>query len=224
MHVVVCAPASEQSTTSHALSLHRPLRLTRLREDVYCVDGTPADCVYVALHSKDRILKSQPKLVLSGLNHGPNLGDDVFYSGTVAAAREGALRGIPAIAASCGDGADMETSARYVAALARRLCEAPLRGVTLLNLNFPAGDGWQVVSTRLGRRIYNDAVEFRADPRGREYLWIGGAGVRHTPAPGSDTEAFDEGLVGVTPLVLDLWLSSGQEEIGELLQAVDWAN
>src|SRR6478752_791485 len=105
--VVVVAPETEQSATSHSLSLHRPLRLRETEPGVFAIDGTPADCVYVALHSIGRILPRAPALVVSGINHGPNLGQDVFYSGTVAAAREGALRGLPALAASTHGGSDL---------------------------------------------------------------------------------------------------------------------
>jgi 5'-nucleotidase len=207
--VVVCAPDSEQSAVSHALSLHRPLRLTERAPGTFSIDGTPADCVYVALHAGTRVVPRRPDLVVSGLNHGPNLGDDVFYSGTVAAAREGALKGLLALAASAGEGADRRAAASVTASLAEALlAEQPARPF-LLNVNFPAGHGWPIVATRLGTRRYEDGVEFRRDPRGREYLWIGGAGVEHAAIAGSDTEAFDCGEVGVTPLVLDLWERAG---------------
>jgi 5'-nucleotidase len=202
--VVICAPESEQSAASHALTLHRPLRLFHHAERLFSVDGTPADCVYVALYGEQRILPRKPDLVLSGLNHGVNLGDDVFYSGTVAAAREGALKGIPSMAVSAAVNADFPRAAALAARLALALHEAK-GGPVLLNVNVPAGRDWPVRATRLGRRIYKDEVEFRRDPRGREYLWIGGPGAAHEAVAGSDTEAFDEGVVGVTPLVLDLW-------------------
>ena len=202
--VVVCAPEVEQSAASHALSLHRPLRLFQHGDGVFSVDGTPADCVYVALHAETRVLPRRPDVVVSGVNHGVNLGDDVFYSGTVAAAREGALKGIPSLAVSAANDADLEAAA----VLAARLTVALARiggGPSLINVNVPKGRDWPLRATRLGRRIYRDEVEFRRDPRGREYLWIGGPGASHHPVPGSDTEAFDEGAVGITPLVLDLW-------------------
>src|SRR4051812_11588427 len=119
--VVVCAPESEQSTTSHSLTLTRPLRLRSVVDGVFAVDGTPADCVYVALNGGTRLLPRAPDLVVSGMNHGLNLGTDVFYSGTVAAAREGALRGIPALAASADVGADPEKAAEVCARLAGAL-------------------------------------------------------------------------------------------------------
>jgi 5'-nucleotidase len=208
--VVVCAPESNQSATSHSLSLHSILRLRQLGPGMFALDGTPADSVYVALHSRGRVLPRRPDLVVSGMNHGPNLGDDVFYSGTVAAAREAALRGIPSMAVSADLKAPREAAARLGATLAiamwRRFVVSPAKGrAPLLNLNIPVGEAWQVRASRLGARLYVEEVEFRSDPRGREYLWLGGAGaVRHDHVPGSDTEAYDAGVASITPLSLDL--------------------
>lgn len=209
--VVVCAPEQNQSATSHSLSLHRSLRLRSVEPGLFSLDGTPADCVYVALNSRGRVLPRRPDLCVSGLNHGMNLGLDVFYSGTVAAAREAALRGIPAIATSADHAADRSAAAAISATLARELWErmrATPGLAVLLNVNIPAGSGWPVRSTRLGPRLYDDSVVFRDDPRGREYLWIGGAEPRHEPLPGSDTDAYDAGEVSVTPLALDLYDAS----------------
>ncbi|MEZ4233748.1 MAG: 5'/3'-nucleotidase SurE [Polyangiaceae bacterium] len=216
--VIVCAPASEQSAKSHSLTLHRPLRLIQHEPGVFSVDGTPADSVYIALHAGDRVVPRRPDLVVSGLNHGVNLGDDVFYSGTVAAAREAALKGLPAIAVSADGRADRASAVKVSTDLARALLSAAPRELTLLNVNFPAGSEWNIAATRLGTRRYLDAVEFRHDPRGKEYLWIGGSGVEHNTLAGSDTEAFDRGEVGVTPLVLDLW-HSGHQELAEQVVA-----
>jgi 5'-nucleotidase len=223
--VVVCAPETEQSTTSHSLTLTRPLRLRQVEDAEFAVDGTPADCVYVALNAGTRVLPRAPDLVVSGMNHGLNLGTDVFYSGTVAAAREGALRGIPAMATSADMNADPGQAAEVAARLALALVElapvSPSRKTLastsfqlrvpapLINVNVPPGNGWPVVATRLGLRLYEDLVEFRRDPRGREYLWIGGGGVHHEDLAGSDTEAYDRGAVSVTPLLLDLTAAEG---------------
>lgn len=219
--VVVCAPDSEQSASSHSLSLHRPLRLSSHGAGVFSIDGTPADCVYTAFYAGTRILPRRPDLVLSGLNHGANLGDDVFYSGTVAAAREGALRGVPAIALSAGLEADRGEAAREAARIALSLYRRQPTGPLLLNVNIPGGRDWRHRATRLGGRFYTDEVEFRVDPRGREYLWLGGPGVEHRPASGSDTEAYDAGEIGLTPLVLDLWAAPAQSHadavVAELL-------
>lgn len=203
--VVVCAPDSEQSASSHSLSLHRPLRLSEHGDGIFSIDGTPADCVYTAFFAGTRILPRRPDLVLSGLNHGANLGDDVFYSGTVAAAREGALRGVPALALSAGLDADRAQAARAAARIALALFHGLPTSPLLLNVNIPPGADWVHRATRLGGRFYTDEVEFRTDPRGREYLWLGGPGVEHRPLAGSDTEAYDAGEIGITPLVLDLW-------------------
>lgn len=210
--VIVCAPDSEQSASSHSLSLHRPLRLTEHGEGVFSIDGTPADCVYTAFFAGTRILPRKPDLVLSGLNHGANLGDDVFYSGTVAAAREGALRGVPALALSAGLEANRAAAAEEAARIALALFRSAPQRPLLINVNIPAGTAWRCRATRLGGRFYTDAVEFRKDPRGREYLWLGGPGVEHRPVVGSDTEAYDAGEIGITPLVLDLWAPSAQPE------------
>jgi 5'-nucleotidase len=207
--VVICAPELNQSACSHSLSLHRALRLRHVEANCFAVDGTPADCVYVALHSDGRVLPRRPDLVVAGLNYGLNLGADVFYSGTVAAAREGALRGVPAVAVSADVGANRAAAADIGAriAVAALLASRGSVGahVPLLNVNIPRGASWPVRATKLGARLYAEEVEFRKDPRGREYMWLGGSGVEHGLVAGSDTEAYDAGAVSVTPLTLDIW-------------------
>jgi 5'-nucleotidase len=216
--VVVVAPEAEQSATSHALSLHRPLRTRAVEAGLFAIDGTPADCVYVALHADARFVPRWPDLVCSGINRGLNLGQDAFYSGTVAAAREGALRGIPALAVSAHVKADLEATAELASRLARSLYAetagklgagprpgpSVVRNTPLLNVNVPRAWNGEVRRTRLGARLYEEVIEFRTDPRGGEYLWVGGSGVRHEPDAGSDTDAYDAGAASVTPLVLDL--------------------
>jgi 5'-nucleotidase len=216
--VVVVAPETEQSATSHSLSLHRPLRTRTVEPGTFAIDGTPADCVYVALHAETRFLPRWPDLVCSGINRGLNLGQDAFYSGTIAAAREGALRGIPSIASSAHVKADHARVAALTSRLARALYTATagtlgagvrpgpsvVRNTPLLNLNVPLEWNGQIKKTRLGARLYEEIIDFRKDPRGREYLWLGGPGVRHESDPGSDTDAYDGGFASVTPLVLDL--------------------
>jgi len=202
--VVVVAPEHEQSASSHALSLRKPLRLRRLDEQRFALDGTPADCVYLALHGGTRVLPRRPDLVLSGINLGLNLGQDAFYSGTIAAAREAALRGIPSIASSAHVSLDLARVARASTRIALMLaCSAPQER-TLLSLNFPKDWSGGVRATRLGTRIYEERVEFRKDPYQHEYLWLGGPGVRHEKNPGTDTDAYDEHVASITPLVLDL--------------------
>lgn len=216
--VIVVAPETEQSATSHSLSLHRPLRTRAVEPGIFAIDGTPADSVYVALHAETRFLPRWPDLVCSGINRGLNLGQDAFYSGTVAAAREGALRGIPAIASSAHVKADLARVAELTSRLARALYDVTagalgagvrpgpsvVRNTPLLNLNVPREWNGEVKKARLGARIYEEVIEFRTDPRGREYLWLGGSGVSHQRDPGSDTDAYDEGFASLTPLVLDL--------------------
>lgn len=217
--VIVCAPETEQSAASHALSLNRPLRLREVETGVFTVDGTPADCVYVAIHS-GRVLPRKPDVVVSGVNHGLNLGQDVFYSGTVAAAREGALRGVPSIASSAHPKAKFDDVARVTAAMAEVVLGLGRgEGGLLLSMNFPRS--WTGIrSTRLGARTYEEICDFRKDPRGREYLWIGGPGVQHPHAPGTDTEAYDQGIVSVTPLMLDATDHDYDETLGAMLQNV----
>ena len=219
--VVVVAPETEQSAMSHSLTLHRPLRLRKVEPDRYALDGTPADCVYLALHLGEGpgkaapVLSRRPDLVVSGINKGINLGQDVFYSGTVAAAREGALRGIPSIAISTAVEADAtgtyafepSPAAALVAEIARAVLALPrVEGepALLLNVNLPVGPVKGVRATRLGNRLWKELVEARIDPRGRAYYWLGGRGVEHDQIAGSDTEAFDAGLASITALGLDL--------------------
>jgi 5'-nucleotidase len=206
--VVLVAPETEQSASSHSLSLHRPLRLRSVEPGVFALDGTPADCVYVALHAGTRVLSRRPDLVVSGINHGMNLGQDAFYSGTVAAAREGALRGIPAVATSAHGAADLRAAAHLSALIALDLLALRPGQGTLLNVNIPRDWKGEVRATRLGARIYEEVVDFRHDPRGREYLWLGGPGVRHERDAGTDTDAYDDGAASITPLLLDLTRAS----------------
>jgi 5'-nucleotidase len=231
--VVVVAPETEQSATSHSLSLHRPLRARSVEPGTFAIDGTPADCVYVALHAEKRFLPRWPDLVCSGINRGLNLGQDAFYSGTIAAAREGALRGIPALASSAHVKADLARTAALTSDLARALHEATAgprgagvrpgpsmaRNTVLLNLNVPLEWNGEVKKTRLGQRLYEEVIDFRRDPRGREYLWLGGPGVRHEPDPGSDTDAYDEGAASITPLLLDLTSPDGPDLTNAVIAA-----
>ncbi len=212
--VVVVAPQTEQSANSHALTLARPLR-HRVVDGFHAIDGTPADCIYVGLYWKD-LMPRAPDLVVSGINHGYNLGSDTFYSGTVAAAREGALRGIPSIAFSLGmsgggmaEGSSFDTVAPIARGIVERVLALPKTPrrmrPTLFNVNFPAGVPHPagLRATKLGHRRYEDEVDVRRDPRGREYFWIGGPNAFHDPSERSDTEAVDQGFVSITPLGLD---------------------
>jgi 5'-nucleotidase len=206
--VWVVAPDREQSASSHAISLHRPLRMVEVEPRWYAVDGTPTDAVYMGLCLVMR--DAPPDVVVSGINHGPNLANDVHYSGTVAAAIEGALLGVPALAISLAAPPphDFEPAARFAAALVRRmLADVQANGSPvpfLLNVNVPAGPVRGYRFTRLGRRTYGNEVVEKTDPRGRKYYWIGGeGGARNEDIPGSDCNAVQEGVAAVTPLQLD---------------------
>jgi 5'-nucleotidase len=204
--VWVVAPDREQSAASHAISLHRPLRIKEVRERWYAVDGTPADSAYLAIN---HILKdARPHLMVSGINHGANLAEDVMYSGTVAAAMEGAILGVPAIAFSLVTRRqfDFGPAARFARSLVAAALARPLPRRMLLNVNVPGGvepQGYAV--TRLGRHTYGYEVVEKEDPRGRKYYWIGGNEYQHEDIPGSDCNAvFLEKRISLTPLHLEL--------------------
>jgi 5'-nucleotidase len=211
--VIVVAPDREQSAISHALTIRRPLRATAIAPRRYAVDGTPTDCVNLALL---HLLRSDPPdLVVSGINVGQNLGDDVTYSGTVSAAFEASLRGVPAIAVSQAVGPGMKFE--FAASLARHLAALVLAGKRrkspwILNVNLPATEPEGIVITRLGRRELTATVVEKIDPRGEKYYWVG----QIAPGlvePGTDFEALDRGMASITPLHLDL---TSYAEIREL--------
>ncbi len=213
--VIVVAPDREQSATGHALTLSRPLRMQKVQENWYAVDGTPTDCVNLAVLS---LLKDNPPdLVASGINFGLNLGDDVTYSGTVSATFEGTLLGIPSVAFSqeVAEGFSFQAAARFARDLFEVLLAEELPPDLLLNVNLPAGPIQGVSFTRLGRRVYKQSIVEKLDPRGRKYYWIAG-----TPewkrAEGTDYEAVSQGRVSVTPLHLDLTYYPGLESFGSL--------
>ncbi len=205
--VMVVAPDREQSATSHSLTLHHPLRARSMPDGGFMVDGTPTDCVMVAV---SELLDQRPDVVLSGINHGPNMGEDVLYSGTVSAAMEATVLGIPAIAFSYS-GDSMEDLAAWEAPVQRLLLSMLDEGTfpenTLLSVNLPAVAPERVAGVRvttLGRRRYSDSITRALDPSGREYFWIGGGVSKWSGSPDSDFRAVEEGYVSVTPLHLDL--------------------
>jgi len=205
VHVV--APDREQSATSHSLTLHNPLRVRTTEDGTRVVDGTPTDCVMLAIGD---ILGERPDVVLSGVNHGANLGDDVLYSGTVAAAMEATILGIPAVALSYA-GRDIERIAEWEDVLVRLLEQLVVRDdfprETLLNVNLPPVGPDRVAGVRvttLGRRAYVESLTRAQDPSGREYYWIGGGESRWWGGPDSDFRAVHSGYVSVTPLHMDL--------------------
>lgn len=206
--VWVVAPDRERSATGRAISLGRPLRLRRLEERRWTLDGTPVDCVVLGL---GHLLRERaPDLLVSGVNAGPNLASDVMYSGTVGAAMEGCHQGVPSLAVSSVGTSllELQVAARFAAGLVRSVAERGLAPGVLLNVNVPRGfppDGggrWQV--TTLGRRRYGGGVRERSDPRGKPYYWVGGPPVEDADLPGSDCNAIRDGAASVTPLHLDL--------------------
>jgi len=209
--VVVVAPDREQSATSHSLTLHHPIRPVRRGDRRWQVDGTPTDCVMLAVEA---LMKERPDYVLSGINHGQNMGEDVLYSGTVAAAMEGLALGIPSIAISFAGGdlrADLTHLRKQITVLTdllRHLTSLPaFPANTLLNVNLPPVEGAAVKGvrlTRLGRRVYSNSITPMHDPWGREIFWIGGGHASWTGQEDSDFRAIEEGFISVTPLHLDL--------------------
>ena len=213
--VYVVAPDREQSAVGHALTLHRPLRVDRLAEHRFSINGTPSDCVNLGVLG---LLPEPPVLVVAGINHGSNLGDDVTYSGTVSAAMEGTLLGVPSMAVSQADpDADGFESAGPVARLvAARVLVEGLPAKTLLNVNVPRGEVRGIRMTRLGHRVYRDKVVREVDPRGRPYYWVGAGPPEWREDEASDIAAVHDGMASVTPLHLDL------THYGALGRMADW--
>lgn len=208
--VVVVAPDREQSATSHSLTLHHPLRVRQTAGNRYHVDGTPTDCVMLAVSA---ILERRPDFVFSGINHGGNMGEDVSYSGTVSAAMEGTLLGIPSVAVSLvhSDETLLEPYEALVRRLVRMIVETPLQVIfpadTLLNINLPDRDPRAVEGVRittLGKRVYSDPVVVDKDPRGKTYYWIGGGEPTWEGPAEADYRAVEKGYISITPVHLDL--------------------
>lgn len=204
--VWVVAPDRDQSAVSHSLTLHRPLRIERIGPRTFAVDGTPTDCINLAING---ILQERPRLVISGINRGANLGDDVTYSGTVSAAMEATLLGVPAIAVSLvgTDHFDFTAAVAFTYELAETVLRQQLPPDTLLNVNIPELPRQELKGfafTRQGKRRYGDAIVENVDPRGKKYYWIGGSQLDFVDAEGTDFSAIARGLISVTPLHLDL--------------------
>jgi 5'/3'-nucleotidase len=211
--VYVVAPDRERSAVGHALTLHRPLRVEPLAARRFAVNGTPTDCVNLAILG---ILPVRPDVVVSGINSGSNLGDDVTYSGTVSAAMEGSLLGVPALAVSlveASEGADYGPAARAAVELTRLLLEDHGSGVTLVNVNVPRGEPRGRRMTRLGRRVYSEKVTEQRDPRGKLYYWIGAGPPSWEAGEDTDFAAVHAGYVSVTPLHLDLTSYDGLQAL-----------
>jgi len=205
--VTVVAPDRQKSATSHSLTLHRPVRITEIKPGHHVVDGTPTDCVLIAVN---QLLPDRPDFVLSGVNHGPNMGEDVLYSGTVAAAMEGTILGIPAIAVSLGGEGrgDLEGYADVLHRLLRQiLTRSSIPSETFFNVNIPNIPPAEIKGvrvTRLGRRVYSDSLVRREDPGGREYFWIGGGVSSWSGGDDSDFRAVEANYISITPMHLDL--------------------
>lgn len=201
--VYVIAPDRERSAAGHALTLHKPLRATEVAPRWYAVDGTPTDCVTLGVMG---MLKEKPDLLASGINLGANLGDDITYSGTVSAAFEGTLLGIPSFAISAVEPLrqDLSAAAAFAARLSVVMLERGLPPDTLLNVNVPPGELNGVEVTRQGKRSYNELIVEKIDPRGKTYYWIGGGEPTWEHLGGTDYEVVVEGKVSITPLHLDL--------------------
>ena len=211
--VYVVAPEREQSACGHALTLHRPLRALKMGERRFAVNGTPSDCANMAVLG---FLPETPVLIVSGINHGANLGDDVTYSGTVSAAMEGTILGVPSVAVSLVDGGDFEVAGRVARLIAMRVLVGGLPGNTLLNVNVPPQPPRGIRMTRLGHRVYKEKIVEQADPRGRSHYWIGGGDARWDDLDGTDMGAVHDGYISLTPLHLDLTNHRA------LVQLADW--
>ena len=205
-HITIVAPDRERSAASHSLTLHHPLRIVKIRKDKFAIDGTPTDCVILAINS---ILDEKPDLVISGINNGPNLGEDVLYSGTVAAAIEAMNLEYRAIAVSLasykkGDFADC---AAIISSLFSKDFLSILSPKTILNINIPPLpleeiQGFKV--TKLGHRVYSDFIVEKKDPRGKPYFWIGGQVPEWSEGGETDFDAIKAGYVSITPLNVDM--------------------
>ena len=214
--VFVVAPDSEKSAIAHSLTLHRPLRVEKIKKNFYAVDGTPADCIHLGVNT---ILPKRPQLIVSGINKGGNLGDDVIYSGTVSAAFEGTLLGIPSFAISLVPRSHFkfDVAARFALKVARYIIKQGLPKNTFLNINVPNLDEGEIKSykiTQQGRLIHNgDGVIEKMDPRGRKYYWIGGGQLIFDKARNTDVEAVSKSYISITPLNLDLTNYSSIREL-----------
>jgi len=200
--VTVVAPASEQSATAHSITLTRPLRVRQMAERRYSVDGTPTDCVLLAI---TKIMPERPDIVVSGINHGANLGDDVTYSGTVAGALEASIFKLPGIAVSLtAREGDFSHAAQFAAKLTQRVLKEGLSAGTILNVNIPPGEIRGARFTHQGTASSVSDIVEGVDPRGKHYYWIGVQKVSWDEDHCSDFSAIEEGLVSVTPLKADL--------------------
>lgn len=203
--VWVVAPDRERTAVAHSVTLHKPLRVHQVGPRAYCINGTPVDCVNLALLN---IMPKRPHLLVSGINKGVNLGDDVLYSGTVSAAVEGTILGVPSLAVSqAGTGQfHFQTGAKYAVRVARMILQRGLPEETWLNLNIPNRPSQRIMGVRvtcLSRRRFDNPIIEKVDPHGRKYYWIAGSRVSWSRSKDADHEAIEEGVVSLTPIHLD---------------------
>ncbi|GAB3743601.1 5'/3'-nucleotidase SurE [Lysobacter olei] len=225
--VLVVAPDRDRSGASNSLTLDGPIRVVRLDENTWRVHGTPTDSVHVAITG---MLESEPDIVVSGINSASNMGDDVIYSGTVAAAMEGRFLGLPSVAMSLAtrdhDGRYYETAARAAAEIIARLASDPLPADTILNVNVP-DIPWDEVRgfevTRLGNRHRSEACVPQQDPRGRQWWWVGAAGPEQDAGPGTDFHAVRTGHISITPIQIDLTRYQALEQVASWVDGLTGA-
>ncbi|UCH44723.1 MAG: 5'/3'-nucleotidase SurE [Nitrospiraceae bacterium] len=211
--VYIVAPETEQSAVAHALTLHRPLKSDRIDKNIYCINGTPTDCVIIAVH---KLLPLRPDIIVSGINNGGNLGDNLTYSGTVAAAMEGTLLGIPSLAISLvteyrsnngnkNHGAGYQRAADYAREVVVKVLDKGLPKDTLLNVNVPECTHIKGVRlTKQGKIVYDNGIQELSDPRGQECYWIGGGDPKWQRGENTDLDAIYNNYISVTPVHLDL--------------------
>jgi 5'-nucleotidase len=201
--IITIAPDRDNSAVSHSLTMNRPLLVKKNGPDSFAVDGTPTDCVAIGIH---KILHTKPDLLVSGINAGPNLGDDISYSGTVSAAVEGTMYSIPSMAVSlAGTSSDYSNAAKIAVELATIILARGLPENTLLNVNIPSEQKIRGIRvTRQGRRLWQDSIQETFDPWGKKFYWIGGGTPVKDSATDTDAHAIEQGYVSVTPIHLDM--------------------
>jgi len=206
---IIVAPDRDNSAVSHSLTMNRPLKIITLKEGVYTIDGTPTDCVAVGLK---KIVTVLPDLLVSGINAGANLGDDISYSGTVSAAIEGTMYGVPSMALSVGGEPpyDYRAAMQIATCMAKKILSNSLPENTLLNINIPSGRIYKKIRvTRQGRRLWENSIHETLDPRGSKHYWIGGGTAVTDPGEDTDVHVFASGNVSITPIQLDLTNHTG---------------
>ncbi len=213
---IVVAPDRDNSAVSHSLTMSRPLHVHKIAEDTYTVDGTPTDCVILAL---GKILNQKPDLLVSGINAGANIGDDISYSGTVSAAMEGTIYGVPSMAVSLAGQSplDYTTAAELARKAAAKIIDNTLPLNTLINMNVPAGNSYKGIRiTRQGRRLWENAIQETVDPWNRKRYWIGGGTPVKDASEDTDVRALHDGYVSITPIHLDLTNHTGISHLKEI--------